>query len=279
VETIAEESTAFPKVSHAVQEGGLGFNQKWMMGWMHDTLSYFKRPTVFRKWHQNEITFSLLYAFSEKFMLPLSHDEVVHLKGSLLQKMPGDTWQRFANLRALFGIQWTHPGHQLLFMGGEIGQPGEWSHDAGVQWNLLQYPRHRGIKNWVTALNHFYTSNPALWIHASDPNGFKWVSGDDVQNSVIAFLRIENPANQLLVVCHLAPGTIENYQLGVPIPGTWTEVLNSDKVDFGGTGNLNPPLPSTDMPSHGFNHSISFKLAPLAVQIFQCPVAPLETSL
>ncbi len=186
IETIAEESTAFPAVTRPTFEGGLGFGQKWMMGWMHDTLSYFKRPLIFRRFHQSEITFSLVYAFSERFMLPLSHDEVVHLKSSLLYKMPGDEWQKFANLRALFGFQWMHPGTHILFMGGEIGQTTEWSHDLGVPWQLLQYDFHRGMQNWVKALNQLYVSRPALWRNAFTPEGYEWISGDDTENSVLA---------------------------------------------------------------------------------------------
>ncbi|MEI6407893.1 MAG: 1,4-alpha-glucan branching protein GlgB [Bacteroidota bacterium] len=270
VETIAEESTAFPKVSHPTFDGGLGFGQKWMMGWMHDALSYFKRPLIFRKWHQNEITFSLVYAFSERFMLPLSHDEVVHLKSSLLYKMPGDEWQKFANLRALFGLQWTHPGHHLLFMGGEIGQTTEWSHDRGVTWELLQYALHKGVQNWVKALNQLYVKAPAFWRHAFTAQGFEWISGDDTNNAVIAFLRKGDAKdNEFLVVCHFNTNPINQYRLGLPYGGDWVEVLNSDHPDFGGSGILNSVLQADSISSHGKDFSIEFKLAPLAVQIFE----------
>jgi 1,4-alpha-glucan branching enzyme len=189
IETIAEESTAFPQITRPTFEGGLGFGQKWMMGWMHDSLNYFKRPPIFRPWHQNEITFSMVYAFSERFMLPLSHDEVVHMKASLINKMPGDEWQKFANLRALFGFQWMHPGHQLLFMGGELGQTSEWSHDRGVVWELLQFAYHKGVQQWVRDLNQVYQREPALWRQAFHPDTYQWISGDDTQNCVLAFLR------------------------------------------------------------------------------------------
>lgn len=277
VETIAEESTAFPKVSHPISEGGLGFSQKWMMGWMHDALSYFKRPLIFRKWHQNEITFSLVYAFSEKFMLPLSHDEVVHLKSSLIYKMPGDEWQKFANLRTLFGLQWAHPGHQLLFMGGEIGQTTEWSHDRGVTWELLKYPFHLGVQQWVKDLNLCYTNYAAFWRNAFSPDGFEWISGDDVQNGVVAFLRKGAPEDKmLLIVCHFNANLMENYMLGVPIEGIWTEILNSDLEKYGGSGNVNQPVSSQNIPTHGRDHAISILLAPLAVQVFVSP-EPLPT--
>lgn len=270
IETIAEESTAFPAVTRPIFEGGLGFGQKWMMGWMHDSLSYFKRPMIFRRFHQNEITFSLVYAFSERFMLPLSHDEVVHLKSSLLYKMPGDEWQKFANLRALLGHQWMHPGTQILFMGGEIGQSTEWSHDLGVPWQLLQYDFHRGIQTWVKALNQLYVSRPALWKNAFTQEGYQWISGDDTENSVMAYLRkgdADDP--MLLVVCHFNLNPMPQYSVGVPYPGKWTEVLNSDDPSFGGSGMLNGVLTAKKEPSHGHDHSITFKLAPLCVMVFE----------
>jgi len=269
-ETIAEESTAFPGVTHPTATGGLGFNQKWMMGWMHDTLNYFKRPPMFRRWHQNEITFSMVYAYSERFMLPLSHDEVVHLKSSLLYKMPGDEWQKFANLRALFGHQWTHPGSQILFMGGEIGQTTEWSHDQGVTWELLQYDYHKGVQNWVKALNHVYSAHPALWRNAFVPEGYEWISGDDTENSVVSYLR-KGAAHepQLLVVCHYGTQHFESYTLGVPYSGTWHELLNSDAKNFGGGDHLNGDLKAKKEPSHGKDYSITFKMPALCVMIFE----------
>lgn len=270
IETIAEESTAFPGVSKPAWEGGLGFGQKWMMGWMHDSLNYFKRPPMFRRWHQNEITFSLVYAFSERFMLPLSHDEVVHMKASLLYKMPGNEWDKFANLRALLGYQWTHPGSHVLFMGGEFGQTTEWGHDRGVVWELLQYDFHKGCQEWVKALNHLYGSHPAFWWHAFSPEGFEWISGDDTENCVMAFLRKGRPGDKvLLVVCHFKLNTLDEYTLGVPYGGVWREVLNSDDGRFGGSGVLNSDLTAQKIASHGKEDAIVIRLAPLSVQIFE----------
>ncbi|MCC6460690.1 MAG: 1,4-alpha-glucan branching protein GlgB [Saprospiraceae bacterium] len=276
IETIAEESTAFPGVSKPTWDGGLGFGQKWMMGWMHDSLNYFKRPPVFRKWHQNEITFSLVYAFSERFMLPLSHDEVVHMKASLLYKMPGNEWQKFANLRTLLGYQWMHPGTQILFMGGEFGQTTEWNHDRGVTWELLEFAYHKGCQEWVRAINQLYTSRPALWWHSFSPEGFEWVSGDDTGNSVIAFLRKGQAEDKiLLVVCHFNPNAIEEYTVGVPYGGTWREVLNSDDARFGGGGVTNTgDLKAVKKETHGREQAITFRLAPLAVQVFEGQQVP-----
>ncbi|HNG89666.1 MAG TPA: 1,4-alpha-glucan branching protein GlgB, partial [Saprospiraceae bacterium] len=275
VETIAEESTAFPGVTHAITDGGLGFSQKWMMGWMHDTLNYFKRPPVFRRFHQSEVTFSMVYAFSERFMLPLSHDEVVHMKASLLYKMPGDEWQKFANLRALFGHQWTHPGSQLLFMGGEIGQSSEWSHDLGVAWHLLKFELHQGIQAWVTDLNHLYTSRKALYHHAFHPAGYEWISGDDTQNSVLAYLRRGEASDKvLLVICHFNTHVVEPYTVGVPYGGKWKEVLNSDDKRYGGSGVLNGDLKAEKKTSHGREHSLTFKVPPLSVMVFEGESAP-----
>jgi 1,4-alpha-glucan branching enzyme len=278
-ETIAEESTAFPAVTKPTFDGGLGFGQKWMMGWMHDSLSYFKRPPIFRRFHQNEITFSMVYAFSERFMLPLSHDEVVHMKASLLYKMPGDEWQKFANLRALFGHQWMHPGSQILFMGGEIGQSTEWSHDLGVPWQLLQYELHKGVQNWVKALNHVYSSRPALWRNAFHPDGYEWISGDDVGNSVLAFLRKgdENDA-VLLVVCHFNTNAMAEYSVGVPHEGVWKEILNSDDAQFGGSGVVNGELKAQAVASHGHEQSITFQLPPLCVMVFEGSAPPKKSA-
>lgn len=270
VETIAEESTAFPGVSRPVWEGGLGFGQKWMMGWMHDALSYFKRAPLFRRWHQNEITFSMVYAFSERFMLPLSHDEVVHLKASLFGKMPGDEWQKHANLRALYGHQWTHPGSHLLFMGGEIAQSTEWSHDRGVTWELLEHDYHRGCQAWVRDLNLYYKASPALWRHAFTPEGYEWISGDDTTNSVLAYLRkgdSEDPV--VLVICHFQSSLIENYTVGVPFEGAWNIILNSDEEKYGGSGVEVGIKFGNSIPSHGRDHSLSFQMPPLSVLIIE----------
>ncbi len=279
VETIAEESTAFPGVTRPTFDGGLGFGQKWMMGWMHDALQYFKRPMIFRRFHQNEITFSMVYMFSEKFMLPLSHDEVVHLKGSLVHKMPGDEWQKFANLRALLGHQWMHPGHQLLFMGGEIGQTTEWSHDLGVPWQLLQYDFHKGVQNWVRVLNNVYAKHPSCWRNAFSPEGFEWISGDDIGNSVIVYLRKGGPEDPvLLVVCHFNVNAIESYTIGVPYPGKWTEILNSDDKQFGGSGVTNGTLDAAAEKTHGRENSISIHLAPLSMMVFEGEKPPKEAA-
>lgn len=270
IETIAEESTAFPGVSKPTFEGGLGFGQKWMMGWMHDSLSYFKRPPAFRRWHQNEITFSLVYAFSERFMLPLSHDEVVHMKASLLYKMPGNEAQKFANLRCLLGYQWMHPGTQILFMGGEIGQSTEWSHDLGILWQLLQYDYHQGIQKWVKALNKCYVERPALWRNAFHPDGFEWIAGDDTENSVLAFLRKGKPDDPvLLVVCHFNLNRLPQYTLGAPHGGQWREVLNSDDKEFGGNGVLNGTLKAEKMQQHGKEFALTIQLPPLSVMVFE----------
>ncbi|TNE67238.1 MAG: 1,4-alpha-glucan branching protein GlgB [Bacteroidetes bacterium] len=270
IETIAEESTAFPGVSKPTWEGGLGFGQKWMMGWMHDSLNYFKRPPLFRRWHQSEITFSMVYAFSERFMLPLSHDEVVHMKASLLYKMPGNEWEKFANLRALYGHQWTHPGSHLLFMGGEFGQTTEWSHDRGVTWELLQYDYHKGCQEWVKALNALYTNHPALWWNAFTPEGYVWIGGDDVENCVLAYLRKGRDTDKvLLVICHFHPNVLEEYTVGIPYGGTWRELLNSDDARFGGGGVVNPDLKAVKKESHGQPYALTFRLAPLAVQVFE----------
>jgi 1,4-alpha-glucan branching enzyme len=275
VETIAEESTAFPAVTHPTFDGGLGFGQKWMMGWMHDAIEYFKRPPIFRRWHQSEITFSMIYAFSEKFMLPLSHDEVVHMKASLLYKMPGDEWQKFANLRALFGHQWTHPGSQILFMGGEIGQTSEWSHDLGVAWHLLQYDYHKGVQAWVKDLNHLYSSRKALWFNAFSPEGYEWISGDDTENCVLAYLRKGEPSDKvLLVICHFNTNMMTEYTVGVPYGGVWKEVLNSDDKKYGGSGIINGDLKAKKEPSHGKEYSVTFKLPPLCVMIFEGEEVP-----
>jgi 1,4-alpha-glucan branching enzyme len=270
VETIAEESTAFPGVSRPVWEGGLGFGQKWMMGWMHDALSYFKRAPLFRRWHQNEITFSMVYAFSERFMLPLSHDEVVHLKASLFGKMPGDEWQKHANLRALYGHQWTHPGSHLLFMGGEIAQSTEWSHDRGVTWELLEYDYHKGCQSWVRDLNQYYKSTPALWRHSFVPDGYEWISGDDTTNSVLVYLRKgSDEESVVLVVCHFQTSPIDRYTVGVPFEGTWDLVLNSDDVKYGGSGIQVEVQFGVGIPSHGREHSLSFQMPPLCVMLIE----------
>ena len=267
VVTIAEESTAWPMVSRPTSMGGLGFGMKWMMGWMHDTLEYFKLDPVYRQHHQNTITFSTIYAFAENFMLPLSHDEVVHGKAPLLLKMPGDSWQKFANLRCLYAYMYAHPGCKLLFMGGEFGQTSEWNHDASLDWHLKDQHFHRGITNSLRALNKIYSSETSLYELAFEEQGFEWVDTQDTAGSVISFLRKgKEEQDMILVVCNFTPLTRPNYQLGVPLAGEWKEIFNSDDKAFGGSDVRNPePILSNPQPSHGKDHSVSLTLSPLGV--------------
>jgi 1,4-alpha-glucan branching enzyme len=265
--TIAEESTAWPGVSRPIRDGGLGFTFKWNMGWMHDTLHYMQFAPIFRSYHHNEMTFGLLYAFSENFVLPLSHDEVVYGKGSLICKMPGDDWQRFANLRAYFGFMWGHPGKKLLFMGGEIAQWSEWNHDAAIDWNLLDYDTHRGIQTLVRDLNALYRSHHALHERDSISSGFRWVIGNDTVNSVFAFLRQGHEEGRVvLVVCNMTPVPRLGYGIGVPRSGFWRELLNSDASIYGGSnmGN-NGGVNTVPVQMHGEAQSLSLTLPPLAV--------------
>ena len=267
VQTIAEESTAWPMVSRPVYVGGLGFGMKWNMGWMHDTLAYFSNDPVFRKYHHNQLTFSIWYAFSENFVLPLSHDEVVYGKGSLIGKMPGDEWQKNANLRALFGCMYGHPGKKLLFMGGELGQWREWVHDESLEWHTLEYPFHKGIQLWVKDLNHLYRTEHALYELDFSFEAFEWIDFRDSENSVISFIRKGKYTNDIiLVVCNLTPAPRFNYQLGVPRGGSWKEVLNSDSVFYGGSGLGNSGgLEANHVSSHGRPYSLFLTLPPLSV--------------
>jgi 1,4-alpha-glucan branching enzyme len=277
IQTIAEESTAYPMISRPTFLGGLGFGMKWMMGWMNDTLEYFKRPTVYRKYHQNNITFSLTYAFTENFMLPLSHDEVVHGKGSLLDRMPGDDWQRFANLRLLFGYMFTHPGTKLLFMGGELGQRHEWNHEQSLGWDYLQFSLHGGMQKWVKALNKLYKNTPALYEFNFSNEGFEWVDFNDAQNSVIIYKRkSSNPDESVYVVCNFTPSVQEAYRFGVAKSGQYFELLNSDSIEFGGSGftNENTLIKAEPMPNHGRDYSIQIKLPPLGTAIFAMKKEP-----
>ncbi|MCC6723355.1 MAG: 1,4-alpha-glucan branching protein GlgB [Saprospiraceae bacterium] len=269
VVTIAEESTAWPGVSKPVADGGLGFDQKWMMGWMHDTLKYMQYDPLFRKDHHHELTFSLIYAFSENFMLPLSHDEVVHGKGPLFDKMPGNEWMKFAQLRAMFGYMWTHPGTHLLFMGGEFGQTSEWNIERGLVWDLVQYDYHKGLQAWVRDLNHFYKDSKALYEKQFDPSGFEWIEHADWQNSVITYLRQgEKKEDVLIVVCNFTPVLREVYSFGAPQSGTWVEVLNSDDKKYGGQGHLNDkPIKTKKEEKHGRRQSLSVTLPPLGVVV------------
>lgn len=269
--TIAEESTSWTGVSKPTFLGGLGFGQKWMMGWMHDTLSYFKKDPVHRKYHQNEISFSIMYAFTENFMLPLSHDEVVHGKGSLLGRMPGDEWRKFANLRAMFTYMFMHPGTKLIFMGGEFGQSSEWNHDGSLDWHLLQYPLHQGIQMLIKDLNAFYKKEKGLYQYAFDIKGFRWIDYGDRENSVIAFQRqADDKEDLLIVVCNFTPEVRYHYRVGVPYRGLWKEVLNSDDEKYGGSGMLNSGLMTTSpVKYHGGDYSISLTLPPMAVSVFK----------
>ncbi|MBI3015018.1 MAG: 1,4-alpha-glucan branching protein GlgB, partial [Candidatus Tectomicrobia bacterium] len=271
VQTIAEESTAWPMVSRPVYVGGLGFGMKWNMGWMHDTLEYFCKDPVHRQYHHNRITFSILYAFSENFVLPLSHDEVVHGKGSLLGAMPGNDWQRFANLRLLYGFLYAHPGKKLMFMGGEFGQWSEWNHDAGLEWHLLQFPPHQGVKRWVKDLNIFYRSEPALYQVDFDNKGFEWIDCNDHTNSILSFLRRgQDPNNLLAIVCNFTPVPRHHCRVGVPLGGYWQEVLNSDASLYGGSGlgNLGG-VSASPVSTHGRPYSLDVTVPPLAAVIFK----------
>jgi len=269
--TIAEESTSWPGVSKPTYLGGLGFGQKWMMGWMHDTLKYFKEDPVNRKYHQNAITFSIMYAFTENFMLPLSHDEVVHGKGSLIGRMPGDEWKRFANLRLLFSYMFTHPGSKLLFMGGEFGQTAEWNHERSLDWHLLEYPVHQGVQKLLRDLNSLYKTEPALYQLAFDQHGFQWIDYADQDNSVIAYQRQSGTREDLLiVVCNFTPEVRHHYRIGVPYRGQWKEIFNSDDATYSGSGIVNGGLLITaPVKYHGRDYSISVSLAPLGLSVFK----------
>ncbi len=269
--TVAEESTAFPGVSKPVYLGGLGFTMKWNMGWMHDMLDYFSRDPIYRKFVHNHITFSLLYAFTENFVLPISHDEVVHGKGSLLNKMPGDEWRQFANVRAFLAYMWAHPGKKLLFMGQEIGQREEWNHNAGIRWELLEFDPHRKLQALMRELNHLYCKTPALYQVDFLYTGFEWVDFHDWENSVIAFIRRgEDPKDFVLVCCNFTPVPRQGYEFGVPEEGFYEEILNTDSEAFGGSNIGNGGLLSSrPIPKHDRSHSISVTLPPLAVVIFR----------
>jgi 1,4-alpha-glucan branching enzyme len=264
--TIAEESTAWPGVSHPTYTGGLGFGFKWNMGWMHDTLRYISKEPVHRRYHHHDLTFGLLYAFTENFILPLSHDEVVHGKGSLLGKMPGDQWQRFANLRAYYGFMWGHPGKKLLFMGGEIAQEREWNHDTSLDWHLLENPYHRGVQSLIRDLNAAYRSLPALHECDTEAAGFQWLVSDDAENSVIAWARRGESENEIVVVVsNFTPVPREGYRLGVPLPGFYREALNTDAEIYGGgnVGNMGG-VRAEEAESHGQPYSVTLTVPPLA---------------
>jgi 1,4-alpha-glucan branching enzyme len=266
VQVIAEESTAWPMVSRPTTMGGLGFGMKWNMGWMHDTLQYMHEDSVHRKWHHNQLTFSLVYAFTENFMLPLSHDEVVYGKGSLINKMPGDDWQQRANLRLLLGHMWAHPGKKLLFMGGEFGQRREWNHDTELDWALLDQPGHQGLQQWVTDLNQLYRSEPALHALDFDAPGFEWVDAGNAEQSVLCYLRRAPDGRCVLVVANFTPVPRDNYLVGVPHAGHWQERLNSDAAVYGGSGVGNHGAASTvPVAAHGHYQALNLQLPPLGL--------------
>ncbi|MFT3956439.1 MAG: 1,4-alpha-glucan branching protein GlgB [Piscinibacter sp.] len=270
--TLAEESTAFPAVSRPTYLGGLGFHYKWNMGWMHDTLQYMARDPIHRQYHHGEMTFGMVYAFNENFVLPISHDEVVHGKGSMIAKMPGDAWQKFANLRAYYGFMWAHPGKKLLFMGCEFAQGAEWNHDSSLDWHQLQIPEHAGVQRLVQDLNRLYKATPALHQRDFTPEGFEWITHDDAQRSVIAFARRgEQPSSLVIVVCNFTPTVQQGYRLGVPNAGVYRERLNTDSAHYGGS-NVGAPfgeITAQPLPAHGRPHSIELALPPLATVFFE----------
>ena len=270
VQTVAEESTSWPKVSRPNELGGLGFGLKWDMGWMHDALEYFAHDPVHRKFHHGKLTFRMLYAFAENFVLPLSHDEVVHMKGSLLRKMPGDEWQKRANLRLLLGYMFTQPGKKLLFMGGELGQWEEWSHESSIDWSLLEHEAHLGLQRWVRDLNTLYRAEPALHALDCDAAGFEWVDCDDADQCTLAYLRHGGePRRSVLVACNFTPVPRHNVRIGVPAGGTWREILNGDATLYGGSGQGNlGGVRAAPVSQHGHRHSLSLTLPPLAIAVF-----------
>lgn len=270
VQTIAEESTSFPMVSRPTFTGGLGFGMKWMMGWMHDTLKYFQKETVYRKYHQNDLTFSMTYAFTENFMLPFSHDEVVHGKSSIANKMPGDEWQKFANLRLLYGYMFTHPGTKLLFMGSEFGQSDEWNFEKSLDWHLLQYDYHSGIKKLVTDLNHLYKSEPALYEKQFMGEGFEWINYSDHQNAVLTYIRKgNNPDENIIVACNFTQVIRENYKIGIPKKGKLKEIFNSDAAIYGGSGVGNSNVLKVESVLYdGRDFSVELTLPPLSVTVY-----------
>ena len=264
--TMAEESTAWPMVSRPTYTGGLGFSLKWNMGWMHDTLGYMGKDPIHRKYHQNDMTFGLLYAFSENFILPLSHDEVVHGKGSLLTRMPGDEWQKFANLRAYYGFMWAHPGKKLLFMGSEFGQWQEWNFDTSLEWAALEAPNHQGVQRTIQDLNKLYQNEPALYENDFDQNGFEWIDASDKDNSILSFIRKAKSSDEfLIIVSNFTPVPWHGYRIGVPQPGRYHEIFNSDSTFYWGSnvGNAGEQV-TESIPGHGYQQSLSLILPPLA---------------
>ncbi len=262
---IAEESTAWPMVSRPPYVGGLGFDMKWDMGWMHDTLEYMGKDPVHRSYHHGKLNFRMLYAFSENFVLPLSHDEVVHGKGSLIGKMPGDDWQRFANLRLLFAYMMAQPGKKLLFMGDEFGQWREWNHDTSLDWHLLDFPPHAGLQRWVADLNRLYREEPALHLQEFSPDGFRWIDCNDHIHSALSLIRVgATPGDEIIGAFNFTPVPRHNYRVGAPAAGFWEERLNSDAGDYGGSCHGNQGgAEANPLPSHGFRYSLNLVLPPL----------------
>ncbi|PID68942.1 MAG: 1,4-alpha-glucan branching enzyme [Flavobacteriales bacterium] len=271
VYTIAEESTSFEGVTRSVKENGLGFGMKWMMGWMHDTLDYMGKDPIYRRYHQNNLTFSMTYAFSERFMLPLSHDEVVHGKKSILSRMPNDEWQRFANLRVLYGYMFTHPGTKLLFMGGEIGQYTEWNFNTGLDWNLLDFIPHQQMQRYFRDLNALYKKHGAFYEKAFSPEGFEWISHDDSLNSILTYIRKGyKPEEDKVVVCNFMPNTLEKYRIGMPRKGKIKEIFNSDDKKYGGSGKINSrQFIIKKKKYHGKDYSVEINIPPLGVSVYE----------
>jgi 1,4-alpha-glucan branching enzyme len=270
---IAEESTAFPGVTAPTSQGGLGFGIKWNMGWMHDSLKYMAEDPLNRRWHHGTITFSMVYAFTENFLLPISHDEVVHGKGSMLRKMPGDRWQQLANLRAFLGYQWAHPGKQLIFMGTEFGQEAEWSEQHGLDWWLAETPAHRGMQLLTKDLNELYSSTPALYEQDNDPAGFQWINGGDANRNVLTFIRRDAAGNPLVCAFNFSGAPHTDFRLGVPSAGKWREVLNTDADAYGGSGVLNGgALTAAGLEIDGQPATLTVTLPPLGPAYFK-PVA------
>lgn len=281
-QTIAEESTAFAGISKPVFMGGLGFGMKWMMGWMNDTLKYFKEDPMFRSYHHGTITFSMVYAFTENFMMPLSHDEVVHGKGPLLDKMPGDEWQKFANLRLLYGYMFTHPGNKLLFMGAEIGQSSEWKHDGSIQWDLTKYPFHSGLQTLVKDLNTIFRQEKALHELPFSPDGFEWIDLSDYRNSVLIYVRKgKENGERIIAVCNFTPNVHQDYRFGIPDDATgMVEVLNTDSVKYGGSGVVfNPTIKIENIAAHGKTKSVSLRIPALSVLILKPTIAKKATKI
>lgn len=270
IQTIAEESTDWPMVTRPVFLGGLGFGMKWNMGWMHDTLDYMSLDSVYRSYHHNQLTFSIWYAFSENFMLPLSHDECVHGKCSLMNKMSGDWWQKRANLRLMYGYMWTHPGKKLLFMGGELGQGLEWAHDSALEWHLLDNPDFRGVQQWVRDLNRALTAYPPLHEKDFEQDGFRWIDCSDWQQSIVSWMRKGRSDDEYIIcVANFTPVPRDNYRVGVPCGGFWTEILNSDSTMYGGSGVGNcGGMEADDIPNHGLPCSLPLRIPPLGIVVF-----------